>query len=70
MLCEYWDTLIRGELYYSPKGTFFVVEKSKLGDEPTVKLLNEASARSLMDEHAAGVIAENYARVFGEPEQG
>ena len=56
-------------LYQTPKGAFFTVEESPVDGE-TVRVLSEAAARSFMDEHAAGIITENYDRIFGEPQEG
>lgn len=56
-------------LYQTPKGAFFTVEESPVDGE-TVRVLSEAAARSFMDEHAAGIVTENYDRIFGEPKEG
>lgn len=64
----------RVTLYQTPKGAFFTFRESivdGLGiDGAAVEVLNKADARSFMDEHAAGIITENYDRIFGEPKEG
>ena len=39
-------------------------------DGAAVEVLGKAAARTFMDEHPAGIIAENYDRAFGEPKEG
>ena len=69
LLCSYEGVFEAAALYVTPKGAFFAVEESQFDGE-TVRVLSEATARSFMDEHAAGIITENYDRVFGEPDEG
>ena len=56
-------------LYQTPKGAFFTLRESAV-DGVSVEVLDEVAARSFMDEHAAGIITENYDRIFGEPKEG
>ena len=73
-LCKYEGIFEAVTLYQSPSGTFFTFRESTMNDMrisgAAVEVLSEAAALSFMDEHADGIYTENYARVFGEPEQG
>ena len=73
-LCSYDDIFERVTLYQTEKGAFFLFRENTVelsGDSgAVVKVLNKTAARSFMDEHAAGIIAENYDRIFGEPKKG
>ena len=73
-LCRCKDIFETVSLYQTPKGAFFIFRKStvdELGiDGAAVEVLSKAAARSFMDEHTAGIIAENYDRAFGEPKEG
>ena len=46
------------------------MENFKVLSEEEREVIGKAAARSFMDEHAAGIIAENYDRIFGEPKKG
>lgn len=73
-ICRYADIFERVTLYQTPKGTFFTFRESTVDglgiDGAAVEVLCNPAARSFMDEHAAGIIAENYNRIFGEPKEG
>ena len=73
-LCRCTDIFERVTLYQTLKGTFFTFRESTVDglgiDGAAVEVLGKAAARSFMDEHAAGIIAENYDRIFGEPKEG
>lgn len=73
-LCRCTDIFERVTLYQTPKGTFFTFRESTVDglgiDGAAVEVLGKAAARSFMDEHAAGIIVENYNRIFGEPKEG
>lgn len=68
-LCCYEGIFETVTLYQTLKGAFFTVEESAV-DGVAVEVLGKAAARSFMDEHAAGIITENYDRIFGEPKEG
>lgn len=73
-LCCYKGIFETVTLYQTSKGAFFIVRESTVdglgSDGVAVEVLSKGAARSFMDEHAAGVIVENYARIFGELKQG
>lgn len=73
-LCSYADIFERVTLYQTPKGAFFAFRESTVDglgiDGAAVEVLGKAAARSFMDEHAAGIVPENYDRAFGEPKEG
>ncbi len=73
-LCCHSDIFEAVTLYQTSKGAFFTFRESTVDglgiDGAAVEVLSKAAARSFMDEHAAGIIAENYDRAFGEPKEG
>lgn len=73
-LCCCKDIFEAVTLYQTPKGAFFTFRESTVDglgiDGAAVEVLSKAAARSFMDEHSAGIIAENYDRAFGEAKEG
>lgn len=68
-LCRYDKILSNVTLYQSPHGNFFTVENN-IADDITVRPVSKADAVRFMNEHPAGIFAENYIHVFGQPKQG
>ncbi len=73
-LCRQSDIFEAVTLYQTSKGAFFTFRESTVDglgiDGAAVEVLSKAAARSFMDEHAAGIIVENYDQAFGEPKEG
>lgn len=73
-LCRHSKTFEVVTLYQTSKGAFFAFRESTVDglgiDGAVVAVLSKAAARSFMNEHAAGIITENYDRIFGEPKEG
>lgn len=56
-------------VYYTEKGAFFVV-RSQIMEETEVKVINRQEALEILNENPAGIINENYIKVFGKVEKG
>ena len=59
MLCSSAGIMGKSTLYRTQKGAYFLVG-----------VITEDAAFSYMNENAAGINADNYDAVFGEPEEG
>lgn len=69
LLCRASEIFATTSLYRTKKGAFFLIQESEL-EKPVVKLLDESAAKAFLDEHAAGIVVENYNVVFGTPKPG
>lgn len=56
-------------MYHTSKGAFFIV-KTSLGEKPEVKIIDQEAALTFLNEDPAGIVKENYIKVFGEVEKG
>ena len=69
MLCSGAGLMEKSTLYRTRKGAYFLVGESDIGGA-FAKVITEDAAFSYMNENAAGINADNYDAVFGEPEEG
>lgn len=56
-------------VYYTAKGAFFTVS-SQIMEKTEVKVINRQEALEILNENPAGIINENYIKVFGKVEKG
>lgn len=56
-------------LYRTNKGAFFVIEEN-IFESAKAKVIDINAARKLLNENPAGIINENYEKVFGKVQQG
>lgn len=61
--------LTKVAMYHTSKGSFFTVKTSP-GEKTEVKVIDQKDALIFLDENPAGIINENYIKVFGEVENG
>lgn len=69
MLCSSAGIMGKSTLYRTQKGAYFLVGESDT-EGKWAKVITEDAAFSYMNENAAGINADNYDAVFGEPEEG
>ena len=74
LLCEVKPgsfNLYEEQLYMTARGAFYVIRSFPEQDDcDEIKLLTDAEASRFMEQHAAGIITDNYDNVFGVPERG
>lgn len=63
------DIFNRVSLYRTNKGAFFVIEEN-IFERAKAKVIDINAARKLLNENPAGIINENYEKVFGKVQQG
>lgn len=63
---ELFETI---SLYRTKKGAFFTVEENSFGGIK-VNTVDRKAAQRLLNDNAAGIINENYEKVFGKVEKG
>lgn len=56
-------------MYHTSKGAFFTVKTSS-GEKTEVKIIDQKDALIFLNKNPAGIINENYIKVFGEVEKG
>lgn len=70
LLCRQAGTFPGGvSVYYTAKGAFFTVN-SQLMEKTEVKVINRQETLEILNENPAGIINENYIKVFGKVEKG
>ena len=61
--------LTKVTMYHTSKGAFFTVKTSP-GEKTEVKVIDRNKALIFLNENPAGIINENYIKVFGKVENG
>ena len=63
------DMFNKLSLYRTNKGAFFTVEENAI-EGIKAKVININAARALLNENPAGIVNENYEKVFGKVKKG
>ena len=63
------DIFNKLSLYRTNKGAFFVIEENVF-ERAKAKVIDSSAAQKLLNENSAGIINENYEKVFGKVKKG
>ncbi len=70
LLCQQAETFPGGiSVYCTKKGAFFIVN-SQIMERTEVRVIDRQEALKILNENPAGIVNENYIKVFGKVERG